>query len=369
MSDLILLEPYRSAFLVDGYNCGLVKVVGDGEISQEPMHEVGKSESLQRRVREMALFYPSVQVIHHEHPGQAEDIVKKARTPVLSALGLMQWGIMTTPNIPVDEDRVSRLAKGMKSVEDFWAIEESNLKTWGPLIASQIVARNKLNHPGFFDVLMHHRLRDSASMDDAASRLPAALRRQVPSFLQFANDHQFDLVIFSTLNELLEVDAATQASRCHVALNDSFGEKCTTLTPEVASQMRAVLIERLLEKELRFPIPNSLPELRDIQRREEMVSFRVLFQSWLSELRKLGGEEELRLRKEVRRAMRQFKMAPRLDTAGMLCMVVAAPMGLAGPMGAIGGAVLGLTGMGLDRLSSRWQSESAWVNLCAKSVG
>ncbi len=44
-------------------------------------------------------------------------------------------------------------------------------------------------------------------------------------------------------------------------------------------------------------------------------------------------------------------------------------IGLAGPIGGYVGAVLGLTGLGLSELATRWRSETSWVNICVKDNG
>ena len=135
MSELILLEPFRSAFLVEGYECRLVEITGESDFTEWPEYEAGKSKALQHKVREMALFYPSVQLVHHELPGQAKELADRTGSPTLSALRLIEHGIMTETSVPVDEERLKCWRERGTSIESFWDIEKDNLLTLGPLIA------------------------------------------------------------------------------------------------------------------------------------------------------------------------------------------------------------------------------------------
>ncbi|MGC3875371.1 hypothetical protein ACPF7Z_19195 [Halomonas sp. GXIMD04776] len=366
MSSLLLLEPYRSALFVDGLSAGMVSVVGDAQAEQEPSYRIGNSVDLQQAVRELALFHDSVQIIQHEEPGQAEELAKRGHS-VFSALGLRDSGIVEFAHVPPNEARNSKLASEVRSVQDFWRLERENFEIWRPLVASQIVARGKLAHVGLFDVLMYDRLGEPRLKEAAIAMLPQQVKELVPSLLAPYQGVGIDFVAISTLNELVDADSVVAETGINVAIDGSFGGTREGVNVDATSEIVSVVIEILLNEELRFPVPENLRELQRLRDRTEMRSFRSLFQPWIEALSVGNADAERRLRAEVRRSLRKFKNCPRLKTAGCLASYIAIPVGAVPFFGTIPSALLSLTGNGLGKLAEHWKRDSKWIGLCAQA--
>ncbi len=364
MSSIILLEPYRSALFAEGLDEGLVRISGDVNPDNSPAIQIGRNRELQLHVREIALFYDDLFVIHHEQENTADEALERD-IPTLSALNLKYSGVARFPENKTDSSRVDKL-KEMKSIFDWWQIEKDLINKWIPVIGSQLVARGKLPHVSLIYVLQAHRERDEKKYLSACEKVPEEYKNQIQKVLQDLEPFGYDFLAFSTLNELSSVDTTIETHRSHLAIDKIFSSSFKHVSPDKANGAVQIVIESLLQEELRFPVPNSLMELVTLKQREEMKSFRNTFRPWLESLSLGNTEDENKLRKEVKKAMFQFRNAPRLTTASKITGILSVPAGLVGPTGTVAGAILGLSSMGLSEWSSRWQEENKWVSICAE---
>lgn len=363
MSSLLLLEPYRTALMMDGYDHGYVRLVGEGDISENPAYHIGKDPALRQAVREMALFHDELLMIYHEGEGNAEVKASEGHA-VLSALNLEREGIVRFPEVEPDVERHELLQNEMKTLSDWWVVERDLIDTWKPLIASQIVARGKMSRQELLDVLMAERTRNP-QLGAILESLAPPEKAEAINMIELSDPLPYDFIVFSTLNELLDVDKVVRNDDCRVAIDGGFGTTGTAPAPQAEQAIYRVMIEELLQEEFRFPVCDDLRELRNLRARAEIQSFRDLFQPWLERLATGDKEEEPRLRQEVKKAMRQFRNAPRLQIAQRLSAIVALPVGLV-PGAVIAGAVLSLASVGLGALAKRWREKTRWIGLCGQ---
>lgn len=366
MSSIILLEPYRSALAAEGLSSGLVTVTEGVELDDSPSFKIGSNKGLQQRVRELCLFYDDVWIVHNEEEGRARDLEEKG-LQVMSALPLEEHGIVKFSDVKLDPRRLEKIKNGMRSMADWWELDKELIETWRPLIASQIVARRKLPDISLFDVLFHHRMGNDESLKYAIDMVPEKYKSLIPGVLYGFRPLGFDFIAFSTLNEIMSTDAIVGSHKANVAIDSNFGRESHAISSGDAMQVVKVLLEVLLEDELRFPIPDSLIEMVKIKSKSEMVSFRSLFNPWLTKLAVGDEVEERRLRKEVKKSILQFRNYPRLSLASNISALLALPVGFMGPIGALASTGLGVTSFGLSKLATRWETKNRWINLCPAS--
>lgn len=362
MSSLLLLEPYRSAMMAEGINLGLVSVTGGFEVSENSSYVIGSNKDLQQRVREICLFYDEVMFIHHEEKGEAEELERKGHH-IMSALRMEESGIVRFPVVPTDMDRIRKLESSMHSLEDWWNIERELIETWMPLIASQLMARGKLPHESLLNILYADRIGDQELRNISEDLVPEEYKGFIPTILNGYKPYGFDFSVFSSLNEILDSEKILSNHSCHIAIDGFFGGTATLVTGNQVSGVVRILLESLLEEDFRFPIPENLVKMTKFRHKESLASFREVFTPWLQQL-SIGGKDEAKLRKEVKKALKQFKNYRRLALASDVTAVISIPIGFAGLEGGLIGATLGLSSMGLSKLSAKWESDSKWVALC-----
>ncbi len=364
ISSIALLEPYRSALMTMGYDDGLVKVSEGIDWQSSPTYLIGKDEKLHQRVMMLSLLFDQVVIINHETEKDVDNLESQG-LQVLSAKRLQDNEIVKFAETTTNKERLKNL-ETMRTYEDWWVIEKDLIKTWEPLIISQMMSKGKLPHPSIFNFVKSFRLGKEKDTQSALKQVPKKFANFMRENFNKNQRLPYDFIIVSTLNEILDVDQIISRNNTKIAVDGHFPIINTEkeIANENVDQIHNILIEAMIEDDLRFPLPENLLQLKSLKESDKIISFREVFQPWLTVLGSGDIGEERRLRKEVKKSIKQFKNYPKLSTAATLSAIVAIPIGLAGPIGTIIGTGLGGTSLGLSLLAKKWETRNGWVGLC-----
>jgi hypothetical protein len=357
MHKLLLLEPYRSALMVEALDEGLAMAPRGLDLAASPSVQIGRSPDLQRRVRMLALLFDEVSIVHHEKPGDAAQMEQRVY-PQASLLPLRDEGIVSFSAPSSDAERVQRL-QNVRTFEDWWGVEQALLDAYEPVIASQLMARGKLPHPALLSVLRAHRL--GLDVGGAMSAVPQEFRDFARVFAEL--DPPYDNLVISTLNELLAAEAVDHPGM-HVAMAEPELVWPIEGSNAAVEAVFRIVLEELLAVGMVFPVPENLRDIRQLRSDPALVDFRVRFRPWLGALRSPNAELEATLRQEIRNTVGRFKFATTLDGLADLCALVALPLGLVDPAPKTVIAGLSAARLGLPKLAKYWRAKTKWLGLC-----
>jgi len=370
-ASILLLDPYRSALTCRGLTEGVLSVPKSIDINQTPTMWAGSDAGLQATVLQFATLFDEIFLVHHEERGGAEQI--QDRLPTLSLMPFEDMGLVTFTKHPGSDERAESWTKA-RSFEEIWALEDDNLTTWEPFVVPSLLAKKLIPHGSIYHFLRAVRLGDSSLKQQVEQRIPAEFSDWIPYILSDDTDSygNLDFVVSSTLNELIETERVVEKTTCRVAqlaFNQPFLKREDYTTAATATVFE-VLIEELLQERFLFPVPENLKDVKRVRANPDVVAFRTTFQPWVDALATNSVDDENRLRKEVKSAIRAFSNAPNVRRINKFLTYMALPAGFLPFTPLVGGAfgaLAGLTGIGLDKLAGRWQQKGNWVGLCRKS--
>ncbi len=239
-------------------------------------------------------------------------------------------------------------------------------------LSSYLVGKSVVPHASVYRYVKETRIGDENSVGEALEQIPQEF---VTDAISLGNPTagltDLDLVVFATLNELLEAEAEVAATKCAVA-HLPFGTVARDsgrATVESAQQILEVVVYELSVNGLVFPIPATLAELQKIRTTPAMQAFRSTFQPWIDALSQGQLADKRVLRAEVAAASRAFRNYPRIEAFSNFLMYISLPASfIPDPIiGLILGLGLGIAGIGLPKLAERWRQRSSWLSLCQKT--
>jgi len=337
--------------------------VDRNEIMQSTTFKIGADRSLRQKLCQLLILYDEVSIIHYETQELARELEDRG-TPGLSAMRLQDRGLITFSQPPLGgEDRLSALKSAKQTLEGIWSIEQPLLELWEPAILGQMQAKGKLPHPSVYYLLKARRLGNRKDVERAFASVPNEARAFATLLLE-DKIPMWDMVIFSTLNELLGVEEIVTGVNWAVASEVMHCPSTRSVqeTP-AAFDIFEIVVEELLNLDLRFPVCNRLTEVEKLRKQSEVSEFRKVFFPWLTSFGRGDVDAEKRLRRKIREAVSAFKDHRYAAYMGWLVAVAAIPLGL---YEVITATALGIFGLGLPVLAQRWKKKSQWVGLCSK---
>jgi len=370
-ASILLLDPYRSALTYRGINEKVLSPPKSVNVSNTPTKWVGNDADLQATVLQFVTLFDQVFLVHHENRGDAERY--QDRVPALSLMPFEDMGIVAFTKDPGNDERADAW-KSAQSVEEIWALEKDNLTTWETFLIPTMLMKGTVPDASIYHFLRAVRLGDDSLKQETEKKIPPQFSDWIP-YIIYPEGNSYlnlDFVIFSTLNEIMETEDVVKKRQCrvaHMAFNESFLKRDGD-TAKGTSKVFEVLIEQLLQERFLFPVPETLKEVQSLRVNPDVVAFRNTFQPWVETLSKGNVDDERRLRKEVKSAIKVFEKAPKVRRINKFLTYIAMPVGFIPFTPLVGGAVgalAGLTGIGLDKLAARWQQKGNWVGMCRKS--
>ncbi|MGM0783327.1 MAG: hypothetical protein ACQEUM_04365 [Pseudomonadota bacterium] len=365
MSCITLLEPYRSALVSEAFDHGLAEM--SSMDYRKTLGYVDKDSYLRRSVLELSMFYDTLTLSHFESTPDVKEKADMLGFPVLSLEKLRGEGLVFLPEIE-GNDFLNRYQESVEKYREseFWKVNKDLIDTWRALIASQLVSRGKLAHPSLFDVIYSKRVLSEKDFVQSAKEVSEDSRAWIKRLDDDELMANYDKLVAITLEEILITDEIVSNYGANVAIDENFCFGGVRVEKNNAESVLKVLIEKLLEDELKLPVPSNILQLYKLRESEGMRSFRGVFNPWLIKLSTGDEGEEVRLRREVKQSLKQFRNYPRLQRASNLVGLMAAPAGVLGEYGWVAGAALRLTSKGMDKLANRWVSRTKWVAMCAQ---
>ena len=254
MSEIILLEPLRSALSAAALHEGYAEAIGVDEPNLAPSIAVGRNPDIQRQVLEVALFYDQITLVNHETDEDKAWSLDKG-IPYLSHRILFERGLAKQTELQTPPKKLERFEK-FDQVEDWWTSENESISVWREMIISQMMARGKLRTPEVFDLVRAARLGHHNADPDL-------LKRELEPY--GANRYNFDIIAVSTLNEIEEAERYLSQEECDISVNEAFELALDDVVdPKAAGRVKKVVLEELLECELRLPTPTNLAGLETL---------------------------------------------------------------------------------------------------------
>jgi hypothetical protein len=363
---LILLEPYRTALFSMGVDEGLVpipKKLDRNELMQSNTFKIGADNILRKKLCQLLIMHDDVSIIHYETQ-ELQSYLEDEGIPRLSAMRLYDRGLVTFLQPPQGgEERITALKSAEQTLEGIWSVEKPLLELWEPAIIGQLQAKGKLPHPSLYYLLKAKRLGKRLKVEQAFASVPNDARAFGTLIIE-DKIPMWDLVIFSTMNELIGVEEIITGKDYSVASEAMHCPSTFSVKEQPpALDIYEIVVEELLTISLRFPSCHNLAKVESLRKDPDVIAFRNVFSPWLTSFSRGDVQDEKRLRNDVRRAVRAFEYYPYAYTLGWLLAVVALPLNFFAPITATVSTILG---MGLPALAERWKLKSQWTGICSK---
>jgi len=359
---LHLLEPYRSAIIAQAIKEGFIRCVPEEAASQSNALRATGTPELISQTLQLAVLHDDISIVWSEVDNKKR--WEELRIAYMTDSGLQNLGalkLLPHPDQPGWQDAGD-------NVRDWWALEKDSTDAYKELILSQLEARGRHIHWAIFRLLRAVRLGEEHAVPLIASVIPPQYERLAQSIIE--NPSQvidLDFSIMATLDELKAAFSLAETSQCKVggAALEAEREMGSTGLGRSASQIWAIVVDKLVEEEIHFPTPERLSDVLSLRESKEIIDFRNLLFPFIDSF--TDGDFELiqKLRKEVASAAKAFRRFPKIRKLGSYVGyasigigVIEAVTGLVGP--SIGA---GLITLGLEGLAKRWEKRGSWLYL------
>jgi hypothetical protein len=361
---LVILDPYRAALTSLALEEGLAQVYPNMAKmpGTTPMETIGRDVRLRQTVLQQLLLFEDSAIIHHEQPGSAAEFAEKRRMPMLSLLNLKQDGI-----VDFTGDHIAgEIFKGgqRRTAAEIFTLERDKIARWRPLAATQMVLKNYIPHPSFFDVIVAKN-DPKGDLEAAMRTVPGWLRDKARQVAQ-APYRPVDVALLTACTELDQVDRLAEAAKrdgrgLSIATTSVRDEKFfrTAVDP---SPVVEIAIHELIKDNIEFVLPTTLREARNLRSKPEIVAFRSMFLPWLDALRAGNVADEARLRKEVRLSALSWKASGPLKTISRWSFIAS----LFGELLDFNGMLIEAGRVGLDWMLARSEQRGQWIGLCGR---
>ena len=128
MSQIVLMEPYRSALSVQAHQEGFASVLGNGSFEQSRSFAIGRAPKLRTQLLELALFYDELVIVDHETEESAQSL-QESGYAVLSHKPLIDRRLIKRTNLDATDDKLERY-ESLKHPSDWRTVEADSILRW-----------------------------------------------------------------------------------------------------------------------------------------------------------------------------------------------------------------------------------------------
>jgi hypothetical protein len=207
MSELLLLDPYRSALIARAFDELLLQVPPDLNIQGAPLFKIGRDRKFQDSVLQMALLFDDLLVVYHK------DTADNYPLPTLSLQALADEGVLNFAAAPTEFDRS---APNASTIEGLWQAADANFRLWAPLIVPMLTAKGFFPHSSLVYLLRAKRL--GLATTRLAQAVPYRFTRERDNILTGNISRSLhDGSVFFAINEALQAKILVNERLCRVA--------------------------------------------------------------------------------------------------------------------------------------------------------
>jgi len=359
---LHLLDPYRSTLLSLAYDDGLARETVPGIAGH--LFRAGRHPETRHDLLQLLALYDDVSTFWSDPWPE----MIAAGLPGVVAQGLRSCGICSLVDARDDSVKWTALDGTAKA----WRMEADSFDTYYTVVLDQLVARGIPIHYSLARLLRAWRLGEVGAIPLILSTVPIKLRPVAARLL--ADDPEIeDLLDQPILDVLCEVRIAiSRAERMGGQIAATRLDAEIVPAVSAATQLLEIVVSELLDQDLVFPQPRNLSEALELRHNAHVKEFRDVYFQWLTTFMPADISRFQRLRRDVVTAAKSFRRLPHVQRfarlsgyASVAVGIVEALVGMAGPS-----IVLGLTGLGLDRLATVMKRSTNWLYICrSKSAG
>ena len=358
MSNLVLLEPFRTALLMESVQEGLVPMPGGRKAPA-----FTPNPDIQRLARQLLVLFESPLVISYD---PKESIVERKGVTFfnlswdrLGDLGLVEFVAPDyTRSYPSLEYKVN-------SFDEWWSNNNVLIDEWETLLIAQLNGRGKLPDPLMYEALKAVRLGRLSKH----SLIGGQDAIKVDAFMELVKRggaRELEIAVLFTLNELAATHEIIKEGQTDVAHSQLWKPVASrSVDHSKVADVYEIVLETLLGEKLMLPALQTIKDAAALRQEPLMQDFRVVFHSWLQTFRRADADAEMNLRRDVRRTVLKFRNYPHLDRLSKFVAYASLPLNfVVGPWASTG---IGVSGLGLEGLARRWRRESNWLGLCHKT--
>jgi hypothetical protein len=360
----VLIEPYRSALILQAVDDGLMRSVPpDGPVIMR-LRTAIKPETIDEALR-LAVLCDSLGMVWVDPRRVPPD----HRPDVLSC-GLESTGIVQFIDLP---DEMVHRGEGVHDIAEIWRREQDLIDAYERILLAQMHAKGIALHWSLLRLLRAARLEDQT----AIRLIEPCVRPQDQPFaravVRGVSDIRVDMTVVSVVHELkLALDfAESKGAKLAGAAPDSIEFPDPKKPIESALQLWRLCIDVLLGEGIDFPTPASLTDVLSLRGSPEVREFRNLLLPFVTALAQGSLDALPRLRREILAAARAFKRFPRIRRFGAYSTYCSLALGVAeGILGVFGPSIaLGVVSLGAERLARSWEAKGRWLYMTKQGLG
>ena len=265
--DIHLLEPYRSAFISQCLNESLIVTDPPNYAFLSPGIKATNIPELKEDVLQIAVLANNLSMVF---TNVGEEVLKR-NLPYMKDSGISDLGVIKLINKFPNEDFIKQRWSSAKSLNDIWLIEKDELDIHRDLILSQLASRGKPIDLFIFNLLKAFRLSDDTTVKMLLNSVPYDLMKSVDTIVNNPEKsiYEFDMPIIMTLQELFltHSNATTSGFKIVGAFPTLKNEA------QAINQIWAILIDKLLETDIDFPVPEKIVDVINLRNRPEIADF------------------------------------------------------------------------------------------------
>lgn len=367
---LHLLEPYRSALMVLALNEGLMRGVNAEVRDISAAYKAANSKELLQETMQLMVLGEEVSMLW-THVANEEDHNESGyeyvETSGLESLDILR--IIGTESLEFRDN-------GWPSGTDFpaiWRARREFIDAHYPIALEQLSSRGKPFSLGVFRLLRAFRLGETSVIPLIYSTLSDQDKENANLILSGdpVSELVFDLPIMGTFRHLSVGLADHKNNECKLVglpfaeLLSSEKNNARHIRGSKSAEVWALVVETLLERDLTFPLPESLKDVNNLRHAPEISSFRRFLAPWIVSIVSGDFSDYEVLKQEIQSCLKAFERYPNTRRVGnfigytsLAGSVVEAAFGVIGPS-----LVGGLVGIGMTQLANDWEKRSGWLYL------
>lgn len=360
----VLIEPYRSALILQAVDEGLMRPVppdGPGIIR---LRKVITKDIIDDALR-LAVLSDVLAMVWVD-PRQ---IPQERRADHILSSGLENTGIIQFIELP--ENKVG-CGKGISDIRDVWKREKDLVQIYERFILTQLHAKGIPFHWSLLRLLTAVRTEDNTAIQLVEPCVPQKDKPFARAVVKGASDPRVDLVVVNAVHELkLALDyAVSSGGKLAGAAPDDVDYSETMCDTDAALQVWRICIDVLLGESIEFPAPTSLMEVLKLRECSELREFRSLLIPFITSIAE-GSEDAIHtLRKKLIVAAKAFKRFPTVRKFGAYSTYCSIALGIVeGVLGMFGPSIgLGIISLGAEKLARSWEKQGRWLYMTKQGV-
>lgn len=360
-----LMEPYRSAFVSRCISESLiaVKANGYGQVGDisDAVTTCGTPELIADALQ-LAVLAEDLSMVWTKAGSKALE----QGLPHMEASGIENLDVIKlVDKYPEEvENEIRSRLQDVRSLNDYWKTEISEIDSFAPLILSQTKARGKPLHWSLFRLLRACRLENYRAVPLIMTVVPPELR-SVASTIQAIEPrgmHPLEYPLLSTYQELRLTAATAELESAKIAGASPIVTGCEV--GEASSELWGLVVEQLAGEGIEFPVPQSIVDVVKLRAKPEIIDFRSFLMAFLDAVLQGNEEGAEDLRRGIRsclKAFRRYPLTKRLASWTSYASFAAGVVGGLHPVltaSSIGGAVVSY---GCSALADKWRQQSSWL--------